>query len=80
MDYPTFQYNGWPIGSGIVESGNKLVVQARLKGAGMHWDPNNVNPMLALRMNLCNRGWQEGWTDQQGWQRTTREETQRFRQ
>jgi hypothetical protein len=37
MQYPTFQAQGWPIGSGIVESGNKLVVEARLKGSGMHW-------------------------------------------
>lgn len=36
MQYPTFQAQGWPIGSGIVESANKLVVEARLKGAGMH--------------------------------------------
>jgi len=35
MQYPRFQAQGWPIGSGIVESGNKLVVEARLKGAGI---------------------------------------------
>lgn len=80
MDYPTFQRNGWPIGSGMVESGNKLVMQAWLKGAGMHWDPNNVNPMPPLRMNLCNGCWQEGWVDQQQWQRATQEQTQRSRQ
>jgi hypothetical protein len=37
MQYPTFQAHGWPIGSGATESGNKSVVEARLKGAGMHW-------------------------------------------
>ena len=30
MQYPAFQKAGWPIGSGMVESGNKLVMQARL--------------------------------------------------
>jgi Uncharacterised protein family (UPF0236) len=35
MQYPLYQQEGWPIGSGIVESGNKVVMQARLKGAGM---------------------------------------------
>jgi hypothetical protein len=35
MQYPTYQQAGWPIGSGNVESANKLVVEARLKGAGM---------------------------------------------
>lgn len=33
MQYPTYQAQGWPIGSGIVESANKVVMQARLKGA-----------------------------------------------
>jgi len=80
MDYPTFQAQGWPIGSGMVESSNKRVMQARLKGAGMHWLPDNVNPMLALRMNLCNQRWKEGWTDQQRWHAKTRETNQRQRQ
>ncbi len=36
MQYPRFQELGWPIGSGCVESANELVVEAWLKGAGMH--------------------------------------------
>lgn len=72
MDYPAFQQAGWPIGSGIVESGNKLVMQARLKGAGMHWKPEQVNPMLALRMGLCNERWDEGWQNQLRWNEQTR--------
>jgi len=64
MDYPTFQQAGWPIGSGMVESGHKVVMQARLKGAGMHWKPTTVNPMLALRLALCNDRWQENWQAQ----------------
>jgi hypothetical protein len=61
MQYPKFQAEGWPIGSGIVESGNKLVVEARLKGAGMHWAGENVNPMLALRNILCSDRWKADW-------------------
>jgi hypothetical protein len=61
MRYPEFIQQGWPIGSGIVESANKLVVEARLKGAGMHWQPANVNPMLALRNILCSNRWDEAW-------------------
>ena len=49
MRYPLFRQAGWPIGSGMVESANKLVVEARLKGSGMRWKRSNVNPMLALR-------------------------------
>lgn len=65
MDYPRFQAQGWPIGSGMVESANKAVMQARLKGAGMHWEASNVNPMLALRNELYNDRWQEGWEQHQ---------------
>ncbi len=61
MQYPLFQAQGWPIGSGMVESGNKLVVEARLKGAGMHWAEASVNPMLALRNILCSGRWKEDW-------------------
>jgi len=61
MQYPHFQALGWPIGSGAVESGNKLVVQARLKGSGMHWAESNVNPMLAIRNILCSGRWREEW-------------------
>lgn len=64
MDYPTYRAAGWPIGSGSVESGHKLVMQARLKGPGMHWKPEHVNPMLALRSALLNDRWQENWTEQ----------------
>jgi hypothetical protein len=61
MQYPAFQAAGWPIGSGCVESANKLVVEARLKGAGMHWERENVNPMLVLRNAVCNKRWGETW-------------------
>jgi hypothetical protein len=59
MQYPRFQQQGWPIGSGSVESANTCVVQARLKGPGMHWERRNVNPMLALRTGVCNDRWEE---------------------
>ena len=61
MQYPAFQAAGWPIGSGCVESANKVVVEARLKGAGMHWERENVNPMLVLRNAVCNGRWDETW-------------------
>ncbi len=61
MQYPAFQAQGWPIGSGMVESANKLVVEARLKGAGMHWSRASVNPLLALRNAVCNDRWAEAW-------------------
>lgn len=59
--YPHFAQQGWPVGSGMVESANKLVVEARLKGAGMHWHRKHVDPMLALRNLVCNDRWEHEW-------------------
>lgn len=61
MQYPTYQAAGLPLASGAVESANKLVVEARLKGAGMHWQRAHVNPMLALRNLVCSDRWDEDW-------------------
>jgi hypothetical protein len=61
LDYPRFRAAGYPIGSGAVESANKVVVEARLKGGGMHWAERHVNPMLALRTIACNQRWDEAW-------------------
>jgi hypothetical protein len=62
MQYPVYQEQGLPIGSGAVESGNKLVVEARLKGSGMHWARKHVNPMLGLRNAACSDRWDEAWS------------------
>jgi hypothetical protein len=59
--YPAFRDRGYPIGSGIVESANTVVVQDRLKGSGMHWGPRSVDPMLALRTVVCADRWGEAW-------------------
>ena len=61
LQYPEFIQQGWPIGSGMVESANKSVIEARLKGAGMHWQRTHVDPMLALRNLVCNDRWAQEW-------------------
>jgi hypothetical protein len=61
VQYAHFQAQGLPIGSGMVESANKLVVEFRLKGSGMHWARKHVNPMVALRTALCSGRWTEAW-------------------
>ncbi len=73
MQYPQFQAAGWSIGSGSVESANKVLMQARLKGAGMRWLPSNVNHMLAVRTILYNERWSEGWQQQQHWRKHTQD-------
>jgi hypothetical protein len=61
IQYAAFRAAGYPIGSGAVESANKLVVEARLKGAGMHWARASVTPMVALRTVACADRWPEAW-------------------
>jgi hypothetical protein len=61
LRYAEFLAQGYPIGSGAVESANKLVVEARLKGSGMHWAPAHVDPPLALRTVACADRWTEAW-------------------
>jgi hypothetical protein len=61
MRYASFRAQGYPIGSGSVESANKLVVQSRMKQAGMRWGPSHVNAMVAMRNLACNDRWTEGW-------------------
>ena len=79
--YPVFQAAGWPIGDGAVESGNKLVVEARLKGSGMHWARPHVDPLLALRNLACNDRWEEGWNQIVGeLRRQTRQRSNEQRQ
>jgi hypothetical protein len=59
--YADFRQHGYPIGSGAVESANKLVVEARLKGSGMRWDRASVSPMVCLRDLLCSNRWATEW-------------------
>ena len=48
MNYPEYRKRGWPIGSGPTESGVKQV-NKRVKGTEQFWDPQGVEPILALR-------------------------------
>jgi hypothetical protein len=57
LEYGWYQARGYPIGSGSVESANTLVVERRLKGAGMHWARAQVNPMVVLRTIACRDRW-----------------------
>lgn len=61
LNYTHFVEQGYPIGSGCVESGHKVVMQSRMKQAGMRWAEEHVDPMLSLRNLICNDRWQEGW-------------------
>ena len=49
MDYPTYDANGWYIGSGAVESACKTVVGSRLKGSGMRWSEKGGHAVCHVR-------------------------------
>jgi hypothetical protein len=63
LDYPRFRRQQIPIGSGNVESAHKVVMQQRMKQAGMRWAEESVNPMLTLRTALCNQTWKATWQE-----------------
>lgn len=48
MDYPRYRRLGYPIGSGITESGVKQF-NKRVKGTEQFWNQQGVEPILALR-------------------------------
>ena len=48
MDYPRYRANGWPIGSGVTESGVKLF-NKRVKGTEQLWSIPGVEAIMALR-------------------------------
>jgi hypothetical protein len=61
MRYGTFRQAGYPIGSGTVESACKVVVQQRMKQAGMRWSRPGAQAMLALRCALLSDRWHTLW-------------------
>jgi hypothetical protein len=49
MRYRTFRSHGLPVGSGIVESAHRHVLQVRMKRAGQRWGLVRARRMLRLR-------------------------------
>jgi hypothetical protein len=46
---PLYEQKGYFIGSGAIESGNKIVLQQRLKQAGMRWNVETAQNILKLK-------------------------------
>jgi hypothetical protein len=61
MRYRQFRQEGYPVGSGSVESACKVVVEARLKQAGMRWSRTGAQAMLALRSIVLSDRWDQVW-------------------
>jgi hypothetical protein len=54
LDYPRFKAMGLSTSSGIVESGCKHAIGARVKQSGMHWTVDGANAIIALRCSALN--------------------------
>jgi hypothetical protein len=54
MDYAKYEALGLPLGSGMVESACKWLIQQRFKGVGMRWSEAGFNHLLPLRLAWVN--------------------------
>jgi len=54
IDYARFKELGLPIGSGLVESACKWLIQQRFKGVGMRWSNDGFDHLLYLRLAWVN--------------------------
>ena len=63
MKYADYKKLGLPIGSGIVESTCKWLIQQRFKGVGMRWSENGFVLLCSLRVAWVNESFHELFFD-----------------
>jgi hypothetical protein len=61
MRYDEYREKGYHIGSGVVESACKSVVQIRERRPGMRWSAEGSQKVLNLRAYVLNGNWDEFW-------------------
>ncbi len=61
LDYPRALRLGLPIGSGMIESGHRHVLQARLKKGGAAWLVPHADQIANLRVLRANGQWLSLW-------------------
>ena len=57
IDYPKYKEKGYFVGSGAIESANKVILHRRLKQAGMRWSVSGAQYVLSLRAKVESRRW-----------------------
>ena len=57
INYPEYLEKGFFIGSGAIESGNKVVLQKRLKQAGMRWEVESAQYLLSIKSKVKSGLW-----------------------
>lgn len=61
--YRHFEQLGLPLGSGMVESACKWLIQQRFKGVGMRWSEDGFNHLLMLRLAWANGRFEQLFPD-----------------
>jgi hypothetical protein len=56
MDYAYYKKQGWYIGSGMIESAHRTVIQKRLRLSGQRWN-TGAQPILNLRACFMSKKW-----------------------
>lgn len=59
MNYKEFERQGYKIGSGAIESGNKKVIQQRMKQSGMRWGIETGQTIASLRAKNASGRWSD---------------------
>jgi hypothetical protein len=59
IDYPKYKEMGYFVGSGAVESANKVILQRRLKQSGMRWSVKGAQFLLSLRAKVESNRWHD---------------------
>ena len=59
MDYALYKKLGYFVGSGAIESGNKQLMQNRMKLQGMRWMKESAQRMLALKAKYESKKWHD---------------------
>jgi len=65
IDYERFKELGFPLGSGIIESTCKWLIQQRFKGVGMRWSERGFNHLLHLRLAWVNGTYFRLWDEEE---------------
>jgi len=60
MQYQELREDGFPIGSGMVESGCKRF-RARFVGAGMRWSRPSIERLIPIRAAIMSRHFDQLW-------------------
>jgi hypothetical protein len=59
IDYPQYRKNDYFVGSGAIESANKVILQRRLKQSGMRWSVSGAQYILSLRAKVESKRWND---------------------